>query len=235
MMDTTTLILLVAAFVPAAFYMLYIIAFDDDKPEPPLALLMGALVGIGAAFAVKYVWPSAGTQVGTTPSWQEGITTGFLGLAVPAEIVKWIALFIFLSLNRFYDEYIDGIVYSVCLAMGFAGLWSVWFLTDVMGTNALTLLEMILFLIFILVPIQLAAGTMMGYFFALARETHRLRNFLLSLLLPILIEGVLCSMVLIIGNHWEYYFIAGILFSILAMIFYTQAFRLLEMDSNANS
>ena len=42
-------------------------------------------------------------------------------------------------------------------------------------------------------------------------------------------------MVLIIGNHWEYYFIAGILFSILAMIFYTQAFRLLEMDSNANS
>ena len=119
--------------------------------------------------------------------------------------------------------------------MGFAGLWSVWFLTDVMGTNALTLLEMILFLIFILVPIQLAAGTMMGYFFALAREKHRLRNFLLSLLLPILIDGVLCSMVLIIGNHWEYYFIAGILFSILAMIFYTQAFRLLEMDSNANS
>ena len=52
-MDTTTLILFVAAFVPAAFYMLYIIAFDDDKPEPPLALLMGALVGIGAAFAVK--------------------------------------------------------------------------------------------------------------------------------------------------------------------------------------
>ena len=103
-MDTTSLILFVAAFVPAAFYMLYIIAFDDDKPEPPLALLMGALVGIGAAFAVKYVWPSAGTQVGTTPSWQEGITTGFLGLAVPAEIVKWIALFIFLSLNKYYDE-----------------------------------------------------------------------------------------------------------------------------------
>ena len=128
-------------------------------------------------------------------------------------------------------EDVDGIVYSTCLAMGFAGVWGVWFCSDVIRPLLPSLMEQAIFLFLILVPIHLASGTMMGYFFGLARDKkYKLLNSLKALFLAILVDGLLCSLVFFIGNSWTYYFILGILFSILSMVFYTQIYHLLEKD-----
>ena len=233
MQPTTYILLYVAAFIPAIFYMLYIIAFDSKKPEPPLALIVAAVVGLAVALGITHfdlLPPIADAQGRVVPILWERIAAGSLSLAVPAELTKWVALLVFLALNKYYDEYIDGIVYAVCLAMGFAGVWSVWFVTEVFDVLTIGLWETCLFIIFVVIPIHLASSSMMGYFLALARTRHKFRNYLCSLLLPIIIDGILCSMVLMIGSHWEYYFVAGFLFSLLSMIFYKQAYRLLEMD-----
>ena len=68
-------------------------------------------------------------------------------------------------------------------------------------------------------------------FFGLARDKkYKLLNSLKALFLAILVDGLLCSLVFFIGNSWTYYFILGILFSILSMVFYTQIYHLLEKD-----
>lgn len=233
MMETVTTILLVlAAFLPAAFYIFYIIAFDSHKPEPPKVLLLSALLGGLAALAVWFGVPvsSETVQVEVAHSWKESLETGFLQLAIPAEVAKWMLLCIFFSLNKFYDEHIDGIVYSVCLAMGYAGVWGAWFLSDLFGSSCPVSTETVLVLAFLLIPLHLIAATVMGYFLALARDRHKVRNHLLALFVPIVVSGIICSMALLIGNHWEYYLIMDVVLVILGMVFYTQIFKLLEMD-----
>ena len=107
------ILLIIAALVPAVLYMLYVISFDRRQPEPALALVSSAIVGMVAGFAVTKMGLSQdlGSSMATAANnLKESAAIGFLRLAVPAEIIKWVALIIFLSLNRYFDEYVDGIV-----------------------------------------------------------------------------------------------------------------------------
>lgn len=232
-MEQTTLILFIAAFIPAVFYVLYIEMVDSHKPEPRKMLIAAVAIGVLAALAItKLNLPLVpeGVLIRETHPLTDSFSIGFLGLAIPAEVAKWLALFIFLSLNKFYDEYLDGMIYSVCLAMGFAGIWSIWFMTDCIDSTSFEMTEKCIFIILILVPIHLAAGSMMGYFFAQAKGIHKIKNYVMALLVPILINGSLCSLFFMLGGHESYYVIVGILFTILSMIFFTMLYRLLKKD-----
>lgn len=122
-MEPTTIILLIAAVIPAVFFILYIDMIDKQKPEPWQMLFLAALLGALTAFAVtKSGLPFLPVELPVTEghSLPESLSIGFLRLAIPAEAAKWITLFIFLSINKDYDEYLDGVVYAVSLSMGFA-------------------------------------------------------------------------------------------------------------------
>ena len=221
------------AFIPATFFLLYIIAFDNYKPEPLNVVLLSVLLGIVSAIAV--IWFGMPNNLGIieiseSHNWLDSIELGFMRLALPAELSKWMLLCIFLSLNKYYDEYIDGVVYSVCLAMGYAGVWGALFISPFWGDSLLSVIEKGLITALVLVPLHFIAGTVMGYFLALARESHRIRNHAFSLLFAVIIDGILCSVVVMVGNHWEYYFFVGVIMAILAMMVYTQIFRLLKKD-----
>ena len=223
-------LLALIAFCPAIFYMLYIIAFDHRKPEPFKALVISALLGIVVAMPVVLSLDASVVHIADGRSSTESFIVGFFKLALPSEVAKWLVLCVFLSLNRFYDEYIDGIVYSVCLAMGYAGVFGAWFLSSYLDGSFATLLEMSAIMIFVLVPIHFISGTIMGYYLGLARKSHKILNHLCALFIPILINGMLSSLVMMIGNHWEYYFILAVILTVLAMVVYTQIFHLLELD-----
>lgn len=218
------------AFCPALFYMLYIIAFDHRKPEPPKALVLSALLGIVSAVAVVLCMGICGAHIENGRSVSESMIVGFFKLALPSEIVKWLVLCVFLSLNRFYDEYIDGIVYSVCLSMGYAGIMGAWIMTSHLDGTFATQLEISAVTVFVLIPIHFISGTIMGYYLALARKRCKIQNHILALILSILTNGLLSSIVLMIGHHWKYYFVVGMIFTILAMVVYTQIFHLLDLD-----
>ena len=223
-------LLALIAFCPAIFYMLYIIAFDHRKPEPFKALVISALLGIVVAMPFVLSLDASVVRIEEGRSFMESFIVGFFKLALPSEVAKWLVLCVFLSLNRFYDEYIDGIVYSVCLAMGYAGIFGVWFLYGFLDESFATLLEMSAIMIFVLVPIHFISGTIMGYYLGLARKRRKIQNHVFALFLPILINGMLSSIVTMIGNHWEYYFILAVILTVLAMVVYTQIFHLLELD-----
>lgn len=223
-------LLALIAFCPALFYMLYIIAFDHRKPEPPKALVISALLGIAAAMPIVLFTDTRLFFIEDGRSIMESLIIGFLKLALPSEVAKWLVLCVFLSLNRFYDEYIDGIVYSVCLSMGYAGILGACFLTSYLDDTFATLLEISAITIFVLIPIYFITGIIMGYYLGLARKRNKIMNHAFALFLPILINGMLSSIVMMIGNHWEYYFAVGVIFTILAMVVYTQIFHLQELD-----
>ena len=114
--------------------------------------------------------------------------------------------------------------------MGYAGIFGVGFLLSYLGESFATLLEISAITVFVLIPIHFISGTIMGYYLGLARERYKIQNHLLALILPILINGLLSSIVLMIGHHWKYYFFMGVILTVLAMVVYTQIFHLLELD-----
>lgn len=221
----------ITAFLPALAYMIYIIAMDDKKPEPLQVLLLTDLLGCVAAFASIAVGSPlfhGGFYTELSHNLIDSIHIGFLKIAIPSELIKWLFLILFLSLNKYYDEDVDGIVYSVSLAMGFACVVCIWYLYDNVGMPSFILKGLVTALI--LIPIHWMAGAVMGYFVALARKGKKLLNYLLALVAAVFVDGVICSMLAMMGYHWGYYFITGIVLFVLSLIVYRQIRHLMVLD-----
>lgn len=222
-----------AAIVPATFFVFFIVAYDRYKPEPISALLVSVLLGMVAAVAVvgigkPYEWGEL--VIGPDYSWQEALTIGLVKLALPAEITKWLMLCVFCSLNKYYDEFIDGAVYSVCLAMGFAGVWGTYFLTDLVNGIVDDSLGIVVMTALLLIPMHMMAGTVMGYFIALARKKQRIVNYMLALVLPVLVNATICFLAMMIVNNWIYFLVMDAVLFVLGILFFVQIYKLLKND-----
>ena len=226
-------LLALVALLPAIFFIVYITAFDSHKPEPQKAIVISALLGGVAAAA--FVWFGAPYNWGimqpeASCDWKECLEMSFLRVTIPAEIVKWTVLCIFFTLNKYYDEYVDGIVYSVCLSMGYAGIWGACLLFNFIGDPFGSFIERCIITALVLIPLHFLTGTVMGYFLALARGSHKIRNHALALFFPILIGGIIFFTAIMMSNLWWACFLLGIVLAFLATIVYSQIFRLLDMD-----
>lgn len=222
------------ALLPAVFYMLYIIACDSKKPEPLRVLLLTVLIGIIAAFAVTATGMPlfiGGYESELNKDIIDSLSIGFLQIAVPAELSKWLLLLVFLYLNKYYDEYLDGIVYSVCLSMGFAGVLAVWFMSGFVGFSTSLFLFKGVTTSVILIPIHLMSGASMGYFLAISNRKRKVVNTVTALIVSILIDGSICSMLAMMGGDWWYYPIIAILLFVLSIVLYRQATHLMRLDS----
>ena len=67
-------------------------------------------------------------DAGIYPSILKAFSDAFLLAAIPEELAKFIMLWLLLRKNPFFDEKFDGIVYAVCIGMGFAGFENVLYL-----------------------------------------------------------------------------------------------------------
>ena len=76
------------------------------------------------------------------------VSTAFFGAAIPEEIAKFIMLWLLLRKNRYFDEKMDGIVYAVCVSLGFEALENNSILFIINVTPAISGILLIVFLIF---------------------------------------------------------------------------------------
>lgn len=227
------ILLALMSFLPILAYLLFIKAFDSKKAEPLPIVLFTVLLGIVAAIVIIIVgFPLFlnSRESGITHYLTESLDIGFLRLAVPAESIKWLFLFLFLRMNPFYDEYIDGIVYSVCLSLGYATVLCTWFISDYTDLSLWGLFRNGMIIALILIPIYFMSGTSMGYFFALARNKNKVRNYCAALIVPIVINGTIISILALMGGLWGSYMWAGIILSILSIVFYIQIVHLSRLD-----
>ena len=116
-----TLLSVLAAVVPVVAICLFVYLKDSVRPEKPKHLLLTFL--LGAAFAYPaylledYIG-SFGWQNGT--EWLPYTVFMFLGVGLINEALKYIPVLLYPFQKSFFDEPLDGIVYCVFAAMGFA-------------------------------------------------------------------------------------------------------------------
>lgn len=124
------------------------------------------------------------------------ISTAFFGAAIPEEIAKFFVLWLVLRKNPYFDEKMDGIVYAVCVSLGFAALENIMYLFS----NAEAYLSVGIARAIFAVPGHFCFGILMGYYYSLAKFYPKsvTKNKVLVLIAPIIAHGLYDSILFIL-------------------------------------
>lgn len=181
-------IILLAALLPAILLWLYIWKMDTQK-EPTYLLLKAVAWGIAISIPVSIVEGGLDyllfgedgkptNLVGTT-------ALAFIVAAFTEESFKLLALWLVLRKNPYFDEHFDGIVYAVCVGLGFAAFENIMYVfgnEDWLSTAVLRA--------FLAVPGHYAFAILMGYYYSVYHFVdHSPKVAVCVLLMPILAHG----------------------------------------------
>lgn len=191
--------LVILAVLPGLIICALIIRQDKYEREPYAALLLCA--GMGAAVT----WPSVSmermlynmlepcrdTLLGT-------VLLAFVGLALNEELWKFGVLMLAAYPHRWFNEPLDGIVYAVMIAMGFATLENLVYVRS-HGASYGVLRA------FTAVPAHFVFALMQGYFAGLAKfaEPEKRRRLLFrGLMLSVGVHGIYDFLILQQWSEW---------------------------------
>jgi RsiW-degrading membrane proteinase PrsW (M82 family) len=182
----------IAALLPAVLLWLYIWRRDPKKePFKQLlkAVLFGAAICVPVAF-VEYAISSLVFGEGGPLSLIGTTFNAFFVAALPEEAFKLLALWLVLRRNPYFDEHFDGIVYAVCVGLGFAAVENVAY---VVGQDAWASIAVSRALL--AVPGHYAFAVLMGYYYALYHFVdHSTRTATKILLVPVMAHGIYDSL-----------------------------------------
>lgn len=184
------LLIISAALLPAILLWIYIWKKDPQK-EPTSWLVKATLYGIGICIPVAVLETgidSALFGVDGKPTTLFGTTIqAFFVAALPEEGVKLLALWLLLRKNPYFDEYFDGIVYAVCIGLGFAAIENVFYLVK----NEDAWIGVAITRALLAVPGHYAFAVLMGYYYSLHHFVDRSPKVATAILLsPVLAHGV---------------------------------------------
>ena len=119
-------IIIITALLPVAILGWWIYRKDSLRPEPLGQLFSAFFYGVGSAFVSMVLSTPLTLLIGFDTIQEmntigDAISVSLLSAAIPEEIAKLTMLWLFLRKNRYYDEYLDGIIYAACVGLGFAG------------------------------------------------------------------------------------------------------------------
>ena len=189
-MQTASYLLLAAALLPAVVLMILILIRDKEHPEPARWLARGVFFGVLSAVGSGFISVPL-MALGLVPTSYsnvfEAIAHSFGVAAVPEETAKLFFLWLLLRKNPHFDEYLDGIVYAVCIGLGFAAVENIGYLLDAGDAWMLTAIMRAL----LAVPAHFFFAVLMGYYYSLAHFGHnRSRNMFLMWAAPVLAHGI---------------------------------------------
>ena len=182
------LILITAALLPA-ICLWYYIWKQDPQPEPTRWLVKATLYGAAICIPVALVETLIDNAIFSgEPTAIIGTTIqAFFVAALPEESFKLLALWLVLRKNPFFDEHFDGIVYAVCVGLGFAAIENVGYvLSEEDNWVSVAIARALL-----AVPGHYAFAVLMGYYYSLYHFVDRSpRTAVCVLLVPVLAHGV---------------------------------------------
>jgi RsiW-degrading membrane proteinase PrsW (M82 family) len=194
--------LAVVGAAPSLFLLVFFYLKDRYEPEPrghvALAFGKGMLSIVPSYFAARglELWVGRTWLVlGGTPA---KLFEAFVIAALVEELAKW---GIFLALIYWwseFDEPLDGVVYGVALALGFATVENVLFVFQ----DGLT---MGLLRAVFAVPAHALFGAVMGFYFGRAKfHGHKRPRMLLALAVPLVFHGVYDFALVELHGAWMY-------------------------------
>lgn len=184
-------IVILAAVLPAIGLLYFIWKKDHYRQEPTRELLKAygyGMLSIPASLLLSGPLMALGAYTMQPETVGGAIRTALFGAGIPEELAKLLMLWLFLRKSRYYDEYIDGVVYAACVGLGFATLENIGYLFDNLSQwfsvgVARGLLS---------VPAHFFFAVTMGYFYSLASfgdPRRRSRNLILAAGVPILLHA----------------------------------------------
>ncbi len=185
-----TLIIITAAVLPAILLLLYIWKQDPQK-EPTVWLLKAVVGGVAICIPVAY-WEMAIEAVLFGADGQPTSVVGttiqaFLVAALPEEGCKLLVLWLLLRRNPYFDEHFDGIIYAVCVGLGFAAIENIFYVIS----NAQEWLSVAVSRALLAVPGHYAFAVLMGYYYSVYHFVdHSPKVAACILLVPVVAHGV---------------------------------------------
>ena len=119
------------AVLPAIILVYYTYQQDKLQREPVRNLVKAFFYGwlsVFASFLISVPSMRLGLFPAQISTLADAARTAFFGAAIPEETAKLLLLWLFLRKCRDFDERMDGIVYAVCIGMGFAAFENIEYL-----------------------------------------------------------------------------------------------------------
>jgi RsiW-degrading membrane proteinase PrsW (M82 family) len=215
--------LLFISLAPILIIAFYIYSRDKYEKEPLAVLLKALLTGVLIVLPVVLI-----EKIIAMPSeMMEGLPaaayTAFFVAGLTEEGMKFLAFYIFFWNSRNFNEKFDGIVYTVYIALGFAGVENILYVFS--GGYGVGLIRAIT-----AVPAHALFGIVMGYYFGLAKfnTLQRTGYLILAFLLPFIFHGTYNF--LLMGNSP----VLLILFVPIFIYFWITGFKKMSLASDAS-
>jgi RsiW-degrading membrane proteinase PrsW (M82 family) len=185
-------ILLFLAVIPGIVISWYIIRMDRHEQEHRGPLMMCFVLGMALTYPTMHLdrWTSM-LGITITPTTGIKLIASIALIAIAEELGKFLVLVIYPFPRPFFNEPIDGVVYSVMIGMGFATLENIFYAYEYgFGTTILRA--------FTAVPAHAFFSVTIGYFAGLAwlHPARKWRLLLQGLVLAIAFHGLYDFLVL---------------------------------------
>lgn len=183
------ILVLTAALLPAILLWLYIWK-KDPQLEPTSWLVKAVVWGVAICIPVSAIEMGIESLlfgIGGSPSTLKGTTAmAFLVAALPEESFKFLALWLVLRKNPYFDEHFDGIVYAVCVGLGFAAVENIFYVFSEEEWVTVAISRALL-----AVPGHYAFAILMGYYYSVYHFVdHSPKVAACILLVPVAAHGV---------------------------------------------
>lgn len=209
-------LLLLLAILPAFVLIFYVAYRDRMHPEPrgqlikaflkgllsaPLAIILASVLGLLGFYPAE-----ASTAFGH-------LMTALFSAAAPEECAKLFILWQFLRKCKDFDEHMDGIVYAVCVGMGFAAVENIMYVFSGMQAAELSSSLSMGFKMsvytgvsraFLSVPAHFGFAVLMGYYYSLSCFSggeNRKKYMWMALLLPIAAHAFFDFLLMIVDSE----------------------------------
>jgi RsiW-degrading membrane proteinase PrsW (M82 family) len=201
-------IMLLSGLLPAILLVLYVRYRDKQQPEPWSKIIKGVFYGLLSILVtvlITQIWNPLPFVLGLGWLYEvpivRGIFTSFYNAAIPEETAKLFMLWLLLRNNKEFNQNIDGIVYAVCVSMGFAGLENVMYIFND-GEEPWQAIAIVRSLF--AVPGHYIFGVLMGFFYSIVyfrpKKYGKYKNMIW--IAPVLAHGLYDSICFLGEEHY---------------------------------
>jgi len=180
--------LIIVSVLPVILLMVYFYYRDKFEKEPLNVLMKAFTAGAFStvpAVVFALIMMSVFSLSGKESVVYQSFINSFAEAAIPEEISKFALLYVFIWNDKNFNERYDGILYAVFVALGFAFVENIIYVSQngvFVGISRALLA----------VPLHALAGVIMGYYFALAKfiQPKRASYLIKSVFFAIIAHGV---------------------------------------------
>lgn len=165
-MEANVYTIVLAAIAPAIVLLVYIWWRDKYQREPFGQIVKGFCYGVLSALLavlLESLLMMTGMVTASAETFGQALVNAFVGAAMPEELAKLLFLWLLLRRNKYFDERFDGIVYAVCVGLGFAATENIVYLFSHLNTWETVAVQRAIFA----VPGHFFFAVAMGYFYSM--------------------------------------------------------------------